>query len=276
MQTLAGRQVPLPPRTASCEGYNLNAGVSVKGQDRDGLERLSRYLLRPPLARERLERRADGTVVIGLKRAWSDGTTSIELSASALTEKLAALIPPPRSNTIIYRGVLAGNAAWRKEVIPKPPEDCRAERTAVKLARGPRINEGCGASWSARQPVTSWPGSIAPPGRPSRATKARSGRRRRRGGAPQAPRRGRRERCERAERQARQAPQPAPGGERKPSREGAASPNRYAGPGGRGAPGEVVDGQTTGRGGWIQPWAQAKPRWAEPCGSRRSGCRLTG
>jgi len=141
VQTLGGRQVALPARTASCDGYNLNAGVSVKGGDREGLERLCRYLLRPPLSKERLERKPDGTVVIGLKKAWSDGTTAIELSPSELVERLSAIIPPPRANTIIYRGVLAGNSAWRKEVIPKPPADRRVARAAVKLARGSRINE---------------------------------------------------------------------------------------------------------------------------------------
>ena len=132
----------LPPRTATCDGYNLHAGASVAASDRAGLERLCRYLLRPPLAKGRLERKPDGTVVIGMKRAWSDGTTAIALSPSELCEKLAALVPPPRTNTIVYRGVLAGNAAWRKEVIPPPPVDraARAEaRREKKLARAMKI-----------------------------------------------------------------------------------------------------------------------------------------
>ena len=74
VQILGGQTYPLPKRTASCDGYNLNAGVVVRAEDRAGLERLSRYILRPPLAKARIERRADGTVRLGMKRAWSDGT----------------------------------------------------------------------------------------------------------------------------------------------------------------------------------------------------------
>jgi hypothetical protein len=29
-------------------------------------------------------------------------------------------VPPPRANQVIYRGVLAANAAWRAEVVPRP------------------------------------------------------------------------------------------------------------------------------------------------------------
>ena len=94
--------------------------------------------MRPPLARERLERREDGTVVVSLKRAWSDGTTALELSPLEFVERLVAIIPPPRANTIVYRGVLAGNAAWRKEVIPAPkaetPQAVEARR-ASRLSR---------------------------------------------------------------------------------------------------------------------------------------------
>ena len=103
---------------------------------------MCRYMLRPPLAKERIEQKPDGTVVIGMKRVWSDGTSAIEMTPGEFVEKLAALVPPPRSNTIVYRGVLAGNAAWRKEVIPPPPVDraARAEaRREKKLARATKI-----------------------------------------------------------------------------------------------------------------------------------------
>ena len=74
VQVLGGQEVALPSRCAAFEGYNLHAGVGLTATNRDGLERLCRYTLRPPLARARLERREDGTVEVGLKRAWSDGT----------------------------------------------------------------------------------------------------------------------------------------------------------------------------------------------------------
>jgi Putative transposase len=144
-QVLGGREHALPARTASCDGYNLNAGTYVPARDRGGLERLARYVLRPPLAKARLEQRADGTVVLGLKRAWSDGTTALELSASELVEKRVAILPPPRANQVIYRGVLAANAKLRRKVVPKPRE-ARPERKRVQeAAPRPRPDR---AAWS--------------------------------------------------------------------------------------------------------------------------------
>jgi hypothetical protein len=38
-----------------------------------------------------------------------------------LVEKLAALVPPPRSNLVRYHGILAPSAAWRPLVVPESP-----------------------------------------------------------------------------------------------------------------------------------------------------------
>ena len=97
VQRLGGKDFALPPRCAAYAGYNIHAGVSFSARDRNGVERLCRYVLRPPLAVGRLERLADGTVRLGMKRAWSDGTTAIELSPVELVEKLAAIIPSRHS-----------------------------------------------------------------------------------------------------------------------------------------------------------------------------------
>jgi hypothetical protein len=50
VQVLGGKQLALPPRCANFAGYSLHAGVGFKATDRAGLERLCRYILRPPLA----------------------------------------------------------------------------------------------------------------------------------------------------------------------------------------------------------------------------------
>src|SRR6266581_7700092 len=42
------------PRQAHLEGFDLHANVWVGANDRAGLERLARYVLRPPFAQERL------------------------------------------------------------------------------------------------------------------------------------------------------------------------------------------------------------------------------
>lgn len=75
-----------------------------------------------------------------MKRAWSDGTQTIEFSPTDFVGKLAALVPPARKNQIVYKGVLAGNSALRREVVPRPPRVSPAERRlrrSRKLSRKP-------------------------------------------------------------------------------------------------------------------------------------------
>ena len=121
VRVLAGREVSLPPRCASCDGYNLHAGVVVRASDRKGLERLCRYLARPPVARDRLEWTEGGDVVLRFKRPWSDGTSGVVLSPSELLQRLAALVPPPGILTVLYHGVLSSRAERRSQMVPKLP-----------------------------------------------------------------------------------------------------------------------------------------------------------
>ena len=65
------------------------------------LERLCRYLLRPPVAEDRLSFTSDGRVLVRLKTPWRDGTDHIALGPQELLEKLAALIPRPYVNLIV-------------------------------------------------------------------------------------------------------------------------------------------------------------------------------
>jgi hypothetical protein len=72
----------------------------VPARDRSRLERLCRYVGRPPLASERLSQVADGRLVYRLKHRWRDGTTYFVFEPLELLEKLVALIPPPRFNLV--------------------------------------------------------------------------------------------------------------------------------------------------------------------------------
>jgi hypothetical protein len=92
VQVLGGKELALPTRCASFAGYSLHAGVGFKASDRAGLERLCRCILRPPLAKDSLERRDDGNVVAGLQRVWSDGTVA---SAASQAGGKPASEPPP-------------------------------------------------------------------------------------------------------------------------------------------------------------------------------------
>ncbi len=85
------------PRCASVAGISVHANVGVPARDRARLERLCRYVARPPVATERLSRLADGRLLYRLKHRWRDGTTHVLFEPLELVEKLAALVPPPRS-----------------------------------------------------------------------------------------------------------------------------------------------------------------------------------
>jgi hypothetical protein len=98
-------------------GFDLHANTSVRAKNRPKLERLCRYLLRPPVAEDRMSFSPDGRVLVRLKTPWRDGTSHIALEPQELLEKLAALIPRPYVNLIVYHGVLAPNAKWRREVV---------------------------------------------------------------------------------------------------------------------------------------------------------------
>ena len=105
------------PRHAHLDGFDLHANVWVRPTDRARLEQLCRYVLRPPLAENRLRRLADGQVRLELKRAWSDGTTHLRFEPLEFLEKLAALTPRPEIDLVLYHGVLAPHARWRPAVV---------------------------------------------------------------------------------------------------------------------------------------------------------------
>jgi hypothetical protein len=65
------------PLQARSDGFDLHGGVAVAGEDRDRLEQLCRYLLRPPIVQERLALRPDGRILVTLKLPWRDGTTHL-------------------------------------------------------------------------------------------------------------------------------------------------------------------------------------------------------
>jgi hypothetical protein len=97
---------PKRRRQARIGGFDLHANTSVRTKNRPKLERLCRYLLRPPVAEGRLSFAPDGSVLLRLKTPWRDGTSHIALQPVELLEKLAALIPRPYVNLIVYHGEL--------------------------------------------------------------------------------------------------------------------------------------------------------------------------
>jgi hypothetical protein len=120
------------PCQAHLDGFDLHANITIAADDRAGVERLCRYVLRPPVAQDRLSLTPDGLVLVTLKAEWHDGTTHLLFTPVELLEKLAALTPRPRINRILYHGILAPRARARARAVahgaPAPAPESRSPR----------------------------------------------------------------------------------------------------------------------------------------------------
>jgi len=101
-------------------GFSLHANTAINTLQRDRLSQLIEYVARGPLSNERLHIRDDDKVLLQLKSKWADGTSHLLFTPGEFIEKLAALIPPPRSHLVRWAGVFAPNSPYRKEVTLKP------------------------------------------------------------------------------------------------------------------------------------------------------------
>jgi len=99
-------------------GMQLHAAVTVDGRDRNRLERVCRYLLRPPFALEAVARTTDGQVRVHFKKPNRFGATYAQMSPHTFLARLCALVPPPRAHTVLYYGVLSARHALRSAVVP--------------------------------------------------------------------------------------------------------------------------------------------------------------
>ena len=64
-------------------------GLCAPADQRDRLERIARYALRPPAAQDRLAWTDAGQVRLELRRSWSDGTTHLLFDPVELLDVLA-------------------------------------------------------------------------------------------------------------------------------------------------------------------------------------------
>ena len=107
------------------DGYDLECTTVVRGEDRERIEHLCKYLLRPPLADRRLRVLDDGKIALELKTPWRDGTQWLTFDPDTFLERLCSLVPKKREHTILYRGVLAAHSARRASVVPDDEEHRR-------------------------------------------------------------------------------------------------------------------------------------------------------
>ncbi len=111
-----------------------------------------RYVLRPPVAQERVELRPDGLVRLSLERAYADGTVAVDMDPLSLVCRLATSVPPPRFHTVKYSGVLASASPWRRRIGPRPRSTGEAAKAAgVTEPRPPRAS----AAATAPGPISS-------------------------------------------------------------------------------------------------------------------------
>ena len=124
---------------AEAGGFSLHAGLDIQPGERAKLERLCRYVSRPPVATERLALTPSGQVRYPLKTPYRDGTTHIVLEPLDLMARLAALVPPPRMHLTRYHGVFAPHSKLRAAITPAgrgaggkgAKQDANAEAPAV-------------------------------------------------------------------------------------------------------------------------------------------------
>jgi len=135
-------------RCATLAGFSFHAGVAIGANDRAGLERVCRYMGRPALACERLERLNDGRILYRLRQRWRDGTSAHVFEPRDFLARLAAQVPPPRAHQVRYHGVLGPCAAWRPYVVPAASDgEGNAGRSACSHDK-PQASRARSIAWS--------------------------------------------------------------------------------------------------------------------------------
>lgn len=109
-------------------GFSVDAAVRIEGNDRAGLERLLRYCTRPPFALEHLQQRDAGHLVYHCPKPRPDGPRDLVLTPLELIDRIAALVPRPRTHRHRYFGVLAPAA------VPPAPTIATSEEPRHRAA----------------------------------------------------------------------------------------------------------------------------------------------
>lgn len=159
-------------------GFSVDAGVCIEAHDRAGLERLLRYCARPPFAMDRL-RKEGAALLYRCAKQYSEPTSDkrgakvgeLHLTPLELIDRIAALMPPPRTHRHRYFGVLAANSPLRcavtalaqgAAVLPTQP----AQVWADPASTGDGVGVGALGVGNAR-PTQAEPAQPVPPKRPA-------------------------------------------------------------------------------------------------------------
>jgi hypothetical protein len=128
--------------------------VRIHENDREGLERLCRYAMRPPLALHRLTAGPDGNLVYRMKRPRG-GSLSLVLTPDQLLARLATLVPPPRTHALRYHGLFAPHCKDRGKVVSAGARRPHGHAAATPAGEGrespPRVYATQGGDRPARR-----------------------------------------------------------------------------------------------------------------------------
>jgi hypothetical protein len=142
----------------------LHAGTRIYEHDREGLQPLCRYAVRPPFALHRLSAGPEGRLVYRMKRPRG-GSLFLLLTPDELLSRIATLVPPPRSHAPRYHGLFAPNAKHRGRVVPSPAPPAQPSDPCHPPA--PPSPASKNRPPSSSQPFQLTPPVSGPPGRPA-------------------------------------------------------------------------------------------------------------
>jgi len=130
---------PNNPLLARLAGFSLHAATVCEAWQRSRLERLCRYITRPPIATKRLSFDNQGRVAYRYKQAVRDGSTHVVLEPLDFIARLAALVPRPRLNLTRFHGVFAPNCKHRNCIVPRRPRHIDADKPPAPMTWAQRL-----------------------------------------------------------------------------------------------------------------------------------------
>ncbi len=140
--------------SARCEGFSLQAGRHLHEKDREGLEALLRYCLRPPVSQERLSMAEDGSgkVVLKLKRPLADGRATLEMTPSPCSSAWRAWCKGPGATRPT---ITAGSPATRTCAVGSF-RAARRSAGAAEVRPSLKASSSCRSASSCRASATTW------------------------------------------------------------------------------------------------------------------------
>jgi len=113
-------------------GFALDAGTRIEEGDREALQRLLLYFLRPAVSLKKLTYKPEEGLIRYQVVKTNGGPSYHEWPAVEFVGRMAALIPPPRKHVVRYYGALGPRSPLRRAVTAAT----RGQATLVELEQG--------------------------------------------------------------------------------------------------------------------------------------------